>query len=511
MKKDKGFTVVELIVSFTLISVIVLLLFQIIIVLKELYVSAGVKANLLTKQTLISEKVNSDLFEKRIVVASGCGETCIEFVFADGTVNRLETDRQNNTFSYGDYKTNLVAGSQFGNIKVSTNTTLSMPANTNNSVIRINIPIYHPLLSGENFGINVIYQYDDRTTSITDIAFEDLLDVNRQIHLIGSSEMLAFSGMPYDELGFFVLYDDGEVIQNDSKVIIEGVVGDEPGKTYEINYTIKDSNGEIMDQVLREVTVVSPTTEFVATGKEEILTTLVDGIYTIELWGAQGGRTSSTNLGGRGGYTVAEVQLNKNTNIHVFVGGEGRFINGSATPGGYNGGGIGGIGTNSSGASGGGASDIRLGGNNIIQRLLVAGGGGGAGSEDNPDKPSIGGAGGGISGLTSTYATSSYNGSGGTNLTAGKAATYNTNLTVLPTAGIFGTGGNGGTYSNTYGGGGGGGGYYGGGGGVRYGAGGGGSGYCGMVTNCNTYDGTTEFGRLGDGFIKITLKSITNN
>jgi len=52
----------------------------------------------------------------------------------------------------------------------------------------------------------------------------------------------------------------------------------------------------------------------------------------------------------------------------------------SGSVGGWNGGGNGGVGSSSVGAGGGGATDIRLGGNTLSNRILVMGGGGGSGS-----------------------------------------------------------------------------------------------------------------------------------
>ena len=501
MNNNKGFTVVETIVSFVLTSIIVLFLFELIILLKELYVSSGIKSQLLTKQTIMSEKINSDLNNKKIMIATRCGLSCIDFIFDDSSTRRLEIDRKNNTFLYGDYKTELIAGSQFGNVKVSTNSVVGVAEGKNNSIVTITIPIIHSLFEKKEFGINVIYQYDSRDTSITDLSFEDILDVDRKIHLVGSSFATAFTGIGYEELGYYVVYDTGTVVENDPSVIIEGEVGTEVGETYELTYTIIDTNGIIMDQVTRKVTVTSSISEYSYTANVQTFNVFVDGTYTIELWGAQGESTSAIDLGGHGGYTIADLNLDSGQVLNLFVGGTN----------GYNGGGSGGTGTSSKGGIGGGATDIRIGGIAYSHRVLVAGGGGGAGTDNESSNPAIGGVGGGTSGLASTYTTSSYNGTGGTQSSGGSRASYNVDVTLLPTAGLFGKGGNGGVYSNNYGGGGGGGGYYGGGGGVRYGAGGGGSGYCGSISPCTTDNGSTANGKQGNGSIRITLKSVNYN
>ncbi|MCO5176695.1 MAG: glycine rich domain-containing protein [Thermomicrobiales bacterium] len=122
-----------------------------------------------------------------------------------------------------------------------------------------------------------------------------------------------------------------------------------------------------------------------------------------ELYGGSGGSTLSP--GGLGGQARAILPLTPGSTITLMVGGQG--VNGGAcftqdTPGGFNGGGNGGAGTgvsNCAGAGGGGASDVRIGGNDLAHRVLVAGGGGGAASPAFDDSGSAsGGNGGGIIG-----------------------------------------------------------------------------------------------------------------
>lgn len=516
----RGFTVVELIASFTLTSLVVALLFEVLFVLKDLYSNSGIKTELLAKQSLISEKINNELTSKTLMLAMKCGDSCINFVFTDGTSSELSFDRKENIFKYGNYSTKLIKGSQYGNIDISTETVLSVEEGKNDSIVKINIPIYHKLLKREDYGINIVYQYDSRNTAISGLYVSDVLDLDKRIYLIGSANDVAFTKIEYQDPGYFVVNGNGSVIQNDHSVIINGTVGNESGKTYPITYTILDSNGNIMDKVIRNVTVMDSTTTFNYNGNMQEYKVPINGLYKIDVWGAQGGSTGTYALGGNGGYTSGQINLAKDSTLNIYVGGMGRFEKNKSVAGGFNGGGASGYGTDTSGASGGGASDVRQNGITLNDRIIVAGGGGGAGSRGTSSDLSNGGAGGGENGLLGTYSTASYNGKPATSNTGGLAATYNTNVTVIPTPGTLGLGGNGGSYSDTFGGGGGGAGYYGGGGGVRYGAGGGASGYCGTMLNCTTYDGeksftspdglTTEVGHKGNGVVKITLISILN-
>ena len=99
-------------------------------------------------------------------------------------------------------------------------------------------------------------------------------------------------------------------------------------------------------------------------GQTEILYIPCDGTYRIEIAGGKGGGTN----GGSGAKITADINLTRKTKLTISVGGSG-----GATAGGYNGGGAGGW----AGGGGGGATDIRVGGTKLSDRILVAAGGGG--------------------------------------------------------------------------------------------------------------------------------------
>ena len=124
---------------------------------------------------------------------------------------------------------------------------------------------------------------------------------------------------------------------------------------------------------------------------------LPPGVYTLECWGAQGG-TYNSYSGGKGGYSVGTLTLVEAAALYLYTGGTTATVNG-----GFNGG-VKGI---SNGKGGGGASDIRVGADSLLARVLVAGGGsgwyGGGGAYDN-DSDSDGRGGGGGSGFTWTGA-----------------------------------------------------------------------------------------------------------
>lgn len=174
--------------------------------------------------------------------------------------------------------------------------------------------------------------------------------------------------------------------------------------------------------------------------------------------GAKGGG----GAGGNGARITATLTVTPGQVLNIFVGGAGSCGNNS---GGWNGGATGWA-SNPANASynscgGGGASDIRIGGTALANRVIVAGGGGGKGGGSTTTT-----SGGGATCNNGAAGTSSYGsgGGGGTQTSGGAAGTPWAGTPPGGSAGSLGNGGQGGFWS-TASGGGGGGGYYGGGGG----------------------------------------------
>jgi hypothetical protein len=204
---------------------------------------------------------------------------------------------------------------------------------------------------------------------------------------------------------------------------------------------------------------------------------------------ARGGGTPSGDYGSsgpfftgsNGGLVQATIPVKPGERLAVFVGGKGQLgLRGFGGVGGFNGGGTGGAGIyygyfNDGGCGGAGASDVRVGGDRLKNRVIVAGGGGGPGIGGGFYGGGAGGQGGGKVGGPggSGYPgnPSGFGGLGGTQSAGGKPGPGGDRSGFPPgvpgNPGKLGRGGLGGGNANlgAGGGGGGGGGYYGGGGG----------------------------------------------
>lgn len=246
---------------------------------------------------------------------------------------------------------------------------------------------------------------------------------------------------------------------------------------------------------------------------------------TVTVYGAQGGNGALN--GALGGAVTGVITGTAGQVFNIYIGGQP-----TTTLGGFNGGGNGSVSSLNSGLGGGGGTDIRLNGNALTDRILVAGGGGGVGALTtyNPigggggggtacSSPlGVGGAGGsGCSGVNggnggcagSTSGTGYGTGGSGGGLSSG-GGTSGSGTGGFGSPGALGVGGAAGGYTigtSADGAGGGGGGYYGGAGGMSgsggcNGGGGGGSSYA----NSSLFSSVTFSGsaRSGNGYVVIT-------
>lgn len=154
---NKGFTIVELLASFVLSSVIIIIMFQLIINLKELYQTSGLKTELINKQNIMTNKIYTDLIEKELIQFSSCGSGCIDFTFNDNTNKTLYVDTNNGTLSYDNYAIKLNNKSYFSTVEI---TVTEAQSKENNMILNINVPIYNENFKNDNFGINIVYTYN---------------------------------------------------------------------------------------------------------------------------------------------------------------------------------------------------------------------------------------------------------------------------------------------------------------------------------------------------------------
>lgn len=174
---EKGFTLIEIIVTFCLISTISFLLFQIILSLKNLYTSSDYKTVLLIDQGNLTRRMNDDFFGLNLKEIKTCENgvdqaLCLDFVLTDPSnrneageltrvTKRLEIvkpkENVDGKIIYDGYAMTFAKGSTLKDVKA----TLSyIPDDTvrYNTFLTIEAPLTNKLSSGE-FGLHFTTQF----------------------------------------------------------------------------------------------------------------------------------------------------------------------------------------------------------------------------------------------------------------------------------------------------------------------------------------------------------------
>ena len=143
----KGFTLVELIATFSLAAIVFIVLINILVIIKDIYTSSDTKTQLLINQANLSNAINSKLVNGTLLGYSECTDSdfCYVFTLNDGTsIKLIVTDTK---IKFGDYVYKLMANTKITDTKI-----------TNyNNFLNIKISITNEVYPGEDYGVNVVY------------------------------------------------------------------------------------------------------------------------------------------------------------------------------------------------------------------------------------------------------------------------------------------------------------------------------------------------------------------
>ena len=156
--KNKGFTTVELITSFSLASVVMLVLFNVIIIMKDNLSEVNIKTNMLVEKDNLSYNINKRFKEKEITSITTCDEAdkCYEFTYSDSTSDRLIYSNTDKTITFNNYTFDIIDGVTVEE-PIITEHYDTMSSSTYNGYFIINIPI---TLENKDYSINVVKHFN---------------------------------------------------------------------------------------------------------------------------------------------------------------------------------------------------------------------------------------------------------------------------------------------------------------------------------------------------------------
>lgn len=149
---EKGFSLVEIMATFILISVVLVMLTELLLSLKDIYKEGDFKTTLLINQANIERKINKDLFASSSLSFSSCGTNCLKITTPYG---EKQLSVQNDEIYYDGKKMDSINGNKAGNLTYTTiNKTIG--GKTAN-IYTINIPVTNKLVEGD-YGIHLVFQ-----------------------------------------------------------------------------------------------------------------------------------------------------------------------------------------------------------------------------------------------------------------------------------------------------------------------------------------------------------------
>ncbi len=165
MKKN-GFTLVELITTFALAAVIITILVNISLILKNTYHKSDIKTKLLIEQANLSKKINLKLLESSLISYNNCNDydICYVFNFLNGSSVKLLVG--DTYIKFDNYVYELVDGTKIERPVIMNEHVPLSDLSVNDSFLVIKIPIKNNLYPNKDFGINIVYPYNSNEITL---------------------------------------------------------------------------------------------------------------------------------------------------------------------------------------------------------------------------------------------------------------------------------------------------------------------------------------------------------
>lgn len=155
--KNKGATLIELIVSFVIISFISISMFRTILSLSDKLIYFKNNSDLRVMMGSVSNLMYTDLIGRGFTSIATCGTNCYQITFGDATTKQISINSTTKLITYGTNSFKLTKNINFnGSIYYD----LYQDATTSNvfkKIIRIDIPLIDEKTS-LTYDINIVYQ-----------------------------------------------------------------------------------------------------------------------------------------------------------------------------------------------------------------------------------------------------------------------------------------------------------------------------------------------------------------
>ena len=116
--KNRGFTLVELITTFALSAVIIVILINVVLIIKDMSSDSKIKTKLIVNQSRLSNALNSKISSDNLISYRVCNTAafCYNFTLSTGEIIKIEIDDK--TIKVGNYAYDIDDGVTVSNPEV---------------------------------------------------------------------------------------------------------------------------------------------------------------------------------------------------------------------------------------------------------------------------------------------------------------------------------------------------------------------------------------------------------
>lgn len=162
----KGFTLVELIVSFAMISILSLVIFRTTINIQQKQVRNMAYSSYVTFHSTVNTVVQTDLVNKTIEELEFCGRNCYKIKYAGEASKQLSIDIEEGIITYGGFVERLPSSFKFYmDLTISEDLYDEINDGEYNAMLTIRIPISSTILPNKR-DLYYIYQYNSESNPI---------------------------------------------------------------------------------------------------------------------------------------------------------------------------------------------------------------------------------------------------------------------------------------------------------------------------------------------------------
>lgn len=157
---NKGLTLIELITTFALSAVIIVLLINVVVSIRNVYSKVSTKSDLYITQSNLSNTLNSKLSNSQLDSYEICTDStfCYNFTLVTGETIKLVVEE--NKIMVGEQVYKLAGKTKVVNPSLDIEYVELNKEYSGNNILVLKIPITNELYPNIDFGVNVVYLYN---------------------------------------------------------------------------------------------------------------------------------------------------------------------------------------------------------------------------------------------------------------------------------------------------------------------------------------------------------------